>query len=37
RLWVADASLIPTPTVVNPQITIMMLAHRVAEAMLSEW
>ncbi|MEN3001763.1 MAG: GMC family oxidoreductase [Armatimonadota bacterium] len=34
RLWVADASLIPTPTVVNPQITIMMLAHRVAEAVL---
>lgn len=34
RLWVADASLIPTPTVVNPQITIMMLAHRVAEAII---
>lgn len=36
RLWVADASLIPTPTVVNPQVTIMMLAHRVAEAVLKE-
>lgn len=34
HLWVADASLIPTPTVVNPQITIMMLAARVADALL---
>ncbi len=36
RLWVADASLIPTPTVVNPQVTIMALAHRVAEAILEQ-
>jgi choline dehydrogenase-like flavoprotein len=34
NLWVADASLIPTPTVVNPQVTIMALAHRVADAIL---
>ncbi len=35
HLWVADASLIPTPTVVNPQITIMMLAARVADALVA--
>ena len=34
--WAADASLIPTPTVVNPQITIMMLAARVARSLLQE-
>ncbi len=34
NLWVADASLIPTPTVVNPQVTIMALAHRIADAIL---
>jgi choline dehydrogenase-like flavoprotein len=33
NLWVADASLIPTPTIVNPQITIMMLALHVADAL----
>jgi choline dehydrogenase-like flavoprotein len=36
NLWVADASLIPTPTVVNPQVTIMALAHRVADAILEQ-
>jgi choline dehydrogenase-like flavoprotein len=36
QLWVADASLIPTPTVVNPQVTIMALAHRVADAILEQ-
>lgn len=36
-LWVADASLVPTPTVVNPQVTVMMLAHRVADALLQRW
>lgn len=37
NLWVADASVLPTPTVVNPQVTIMMVAHHVAEQILKRW
>ncbi|GBD08441.1 putative GMC-type oxidoreductase [Candidatus Thermoflexus japonica] len=36
-LWIADASLLPSSPVVNPQITIMALALRVARRILETW
>jgi choline dehydrogenase-like flavoprotein len=36
-LHVCDASLFPTPIGVNPQVTIMMLATRMAEYILDRW
>ena len=36
-LYIADASIIPTPVSLNPQETIMMLATRQAEGILREW
>jgi choline dehydrogenase-like flavoprotein len=35
-LWVADASLFPTALGVNPMITTMVMARRVARAVLAE-
>lgn len=35
-LYVADASLFPTSTIVNPQVTVYALAHWVADAMLDK-
>ncbi|MEI8210703.1 MAG: GMC family oxidoreductase [Planctomycetota bacterium] len=36
RLWVCDASIMPSLTSCNPQATIMMLAHRLAEELAQE-
>lgn len=36
-LWIADASLLPSSPIVNPQITIMALALRVARRILEMW
>lgn len=36
-LWIADASLLPSSPIVNPQITIMALALRVARRILETW
>jgi choline dehydrogenase-like flavoprotein len=36
RLWVCDASIMPSLTSCNPQATIMMLAHRLAEDLAQE-
>jgi choline dehydrogenase-like flavoprotein len=37
RLYVADASLFPGPVAVNPQLTVMALATRVAGRIIDEW
>jgi choline dehydrogenase-like flavoprotein len=37
RLYVADASLFPGPVGVNPQLTVMALATRVAERIIDTW
>ena len=37
RLFVADASLFPAPVGVNPQLTVMALATRVAERIIDTW
>jgi choline dehydrogenase-like flavoprotein len=37
RLFVADASLFPGPVGVNPQLTVMALATRVAERIIDTW
>lgn len=37
RLYVADASLFPTPVGVNPMVTIMALATRIAERVAESW
>ena len=37
NLYVADASVIPTSLTVNPQLTVMSLAHYAAKRMLAEW
>jgi choline dehydrogenase-like flavoprotein len=37
QLLVADASLFPGPVGVNPQLTVMALATRVAERIIDAW
>lgn len=37
NLWIADASLLPSSPIVNPQITIMALALRAARRILETW